>query len=135
GEPVQIADNLTRNSATTPGRVLRIEQGTAAGQTRINIVLDRMVSYRSELLREPDRLYFDFDYVRPGAQLQPVTNVGADTLVSKVVVGEHEPGVTRVVIHLRVPSSYQIVAAPERAAIAITFTSTDVPVAVAASSR
>lgn len=108
-EPAQAAvNNAATTNAVASVHLLRIEQHPEGALTRVVIVLDRMGPFRSAMLHNPDRVYFDLEGARPAPKPQALTAGAADTLVSKIVVAEHAPNITRVVIHLRAPVSYRV---------------------------
>jgi len=67
---------------------------------RITIELDREVSYHSERLQSPDRVFLDLPHTRAVSSLRFAVLPFDDGAVQRVRIGAHPGGVTRVVLDL-----------------------------------
>lgn len=101
------------NAQVRAANVLRIEKRVGeSGQVQVVILLDKAVPYRAEALHDPERVFVDLEGARPSLKSPAVIGDTGAELISKIVVGEHEPGTTRVVVHLRQTCKFSVM--PER---------------------
>src|SRR5512147_1594784 len=100
--PVQMAVITAQMAVIT-----RIDCTSTSAPVRVLIEFDRPVRYYSELLLNPDRLYFDFEQTRPTGNLRMTEFGPCRGLIPRVRVAEHEPGTTRVVLYLSGKISYE----------------------------
>ncbi len=73
-------------------------------ESKVVIEVEPPVLHRSDMLHNPDRLYFDFLTTTVGSGVHG-TKV-CTPLVDRIHIGEHGPGVARVVFYLKRPVSY-----------------------------
>ncbi len=87
------------SAAAAPSAAVSIRQihfSTEGQATRVVIETAGAVAYRSARLRDPERIYFDFEgsSATPGARVIPVSS----KLLKRIRVSERQPGGTRVVL-------------------------------------
>ena len=80
---------------------------SSAGSTRVVIETSGEFSYNADRAHNPERLFFDVGGARVRAYRRglPVYPV-RDALVHRIRMGEHEPGVARIVFDLAGPADY-----------------------------
>jgi N-acetylmuramoyl-L-alanine amidase len=81
-------------------RVRRITASATEGSTRIVIELDRMVSYQSAKISNPDRIYFDLNKARLSPGLAGRGFAVKDVFLKGVRVAQNQIGVVRVVFEV-----------------------------------
>ena len=92
---------------TAVRRVSAIRFWSLGDITRIAVEVSGDVQYRSERVKNPDRLFFDLEGVKPraGSPRMEVIPVG-DKLVKQIRIAETRPGTTRVVLDLAAPVEF-----------------------------
>ena len=66
--------------------------------TRVVIQLDREVKFEKQVLKSPDRIYFDLVGTRPGPELNGRTISVDGVFIKRIRVARNRPGVVRVVL-------------------------------------
>ena len=95
------------------------KRASDAGQVQVVILLDKAAPYRAAPLHDPERVYVDIENARPSLRSPAIVGSAGAALIAKVVVGEHEPGTTRVVVHLRQACQFTVTSAQDGSGIAI----------------
>ncbi len=78
------------------------------GLTRIVVDLEAEVSFRSERLTGPDRVYFDLPNTRLSPALKGKTLAVGDEIVKQIRIAQNQVGVTRVVLDLNSDSEHSV---------------------------
>jgi N-acetylmuramoyl-L-alanine amidase len=89
------------------GKVTAVRFWSLGDVTRVAVEVDSDFKYRSDRLRDPDRLFFDIQGARPqmvdkGTHTIPVS----DAVLKQIRVAETQKGVTRVVLDLEQPAAF-----------------------------
>lgn len=117
--PVKSAASVA--PSPTLGRVTDVRFWTLGDVTRIAIEIDREFDYQSDRLNNPDRLFFDFNNVKPQIRKTIQTIPVGDALVKQIRVAETLPGTTRVVLDLEASADFTVshLTSPERLIVEI----------------
>lgn len=105
-KPAAARTSEVAHPATAAPSIQQVTLADANGQTEVNVKGSGELVYHASRLRNPDRVVLDFT----GSQLKTSTKQIASNLdpVREVRLAQFSPEVSRVVIDLRTPSTYDI---------------------------
>ncbi|GAB4237499.1 MAG: N-acetylmuramoyl-L-alanine amidase [Acidobacteriota bacterium] len=84
-----------------PATLTEVRYWSNEDYTRVVLQLDKEVRFHKEILREPDRIYFDLENTRVPPELAGKTYDVNGLFIKRIRVGENRPNVTRVVLDFK----------------------------------
>ncbi len=125
----QAAPNRVSTPANVRARVTALRHSIATDHIRVVIQFDTAVQYQPGTAVNPDRIFFDLSSTEPATTLPTKTFVG-DPILQRIRVAPYQPGITRVVLDISKPVSYNssFVADPPRLVIDLARSAVNDPV-------